>query len=311
MWYSAPRHCCCLVGYLQLIGVMSLLMACSTNREISFFVAGHVHTSLAKKFQQEIPTINSLNLDFGVLTGDVVVDATPENWAAARRILSSLNTPYHVAPGNHDLWAANLEPDEGRRSRPTYRGEQFATIFGGTYSSFSIGDSLFLVLDSVTPNMGAKGNLQEQKAYFSSVLRHQGKYRNIFVFMHYLLFVTPQSKYACLTGHIHYDKGSDSPERNLWKFIESKVIGSKRTKVYVFAGDLGVPSHAERIQVPAIFDQYSNITVVAGGMGNPLQHYWVVRKKARTVDIELIPFDKTLGPLNKEDFALERYEFCR
>ena len=155
------------------------------------------------------------------------------------------------------------------------------------------------------------GNLEEQKTYFSKILEEKDKYKNIFVFMHYLLFVTPESKYECLKGHIHYDHASQTQDANLWKFIESQVLDSEQLNVFVFAGDLGVPDHGDRLQVPAFYDTYSNITLLAGGMGNPLEHYSVVSVTSEGVRIEMVPFDRQLGKLRKEDFGLERYPFCK
>ena len=302
--YSFPQ----LRSLAALVGISLVLFACATNptdEALSFFVAGHVHAWLADEFRREIPILNSHGLDFGVFTGDVVVDAASENWDAAARVLSSLAMPYHIAPGNHDLWQA------GGERGAVYRGEQFSELFGGTYSSFSVGENLFLILDSVTGEMRARSNLEEQKIYFASILQQPERYRNIFVFMHYLLFVTAGSRYECLKGHIHWDKASDSPEHNIWRFIEDLVVEADGSRVYVFAGDLGVADHAGRLQIPAFFDRYRNVTIFAGGMGNPLQHYLIVRIKAAIVEVDMVPFNKSAKPMKAEDFGLQRYEFCR
>lgn len=274
--------------------------------ETVFFVAGHVHAWLAGEFRQAIPRINGLDPDFGVLTGDVVLDSTEENWATARSILAELNAPYFVAPGNHDLYKTGLPLEEASRAA------EFEEMFGARYTSFRDGPNLFLLLDTVTAERGPRGDLDEQMRYFGSVLRENEDVQNVFVFMHYLLFVTPEGRYSCLKGHVHYDHAQSAPDKNLWRFIESQIDVAQGPKVFVFAGDLGTPDEPGRAMAPAFYDRTGNVTIFAGGMGNqPLAHYFVVRVLGERVDVEMVPFDEALGKLRPEDFGFERYPFCR
>lgn len=43
------------------------------------------------------------DVDFVVITGDIVDSATTNNFATAKALLSTLRKPYYVVPGNHDL----------------------------------------------------------------------------------------------------------------------------------------------------------------------------------------------------------------
>jgi len=65
---------------------------------------------------------------FGVLTGDVMVQSTPEYWDSAIIDMNELTMPVYIAAGNYDI------------------GPAFINIFEHYYFSFKQNDDLFIVL---------------------------------------------------------------------------------------------------------------------------------------------------------------------
>lgn len=57
-----------------------------------------------KRLKNSINYINGRSdVDFVVILGDIVDSATTHNFATAKDLLSRLNKPYYIIPGNHDI----------------------------------------------------------------------------------------------------------------------------------------------------------------------------------------------------------------
>lgn len=109
--------------------------------------------SIGLELRSLVSEFNRLDdLDFVVLTGDLVVDPSPPNLEEVRDILNTLRVPYYVIPGNHDL------PDPARSGKPDLPSS-FARVFEGrgpfsgqTYWSEDPKEGWHLVgLDSTVP----------------------------------------------------------------------------------------------------------------------------------------------------------------
>lgn len=252
-----------LMGVSLVLGLLVLLVACTaevpanseaalpsaTSEEViySFFVAGHtygepgvnnegVHPPLESWF----PEVNSRNLDFGVFTGDIVRTSTAADWDEIDADLSELTPRVYFAVGNHDM---------GNR-------ELVVSRYGPTYHSFKHKGDLFIFLDSELDPGNISG---EQLAFLKETLR-SAEARNVFVFLHMLVWVREGTPYYELKGGLNNQKRYDF-RSNFWSEVEP-LLRELDSEVYVTAGDVGV-SWA----MPLFYDHYENIHLIASGMG--------------------------------------------
>lgn len=77
---------------------------------IRFITIGDPHltsNTSADPYNRLTKVVNYINgrsdVDFAVIVGDIVDSATSTNFGAAKALLSKLNKPYYIVPGNHDL----------------------------------------------------------------------------------------------------------------------------------------------------------------------------------------------------------------
>ncbi|MCX9026266.1 MAG: metallophosphoesterase [Candidatus Methanoperedens sp.] len=77
---------------------------------IRFMTVGDPHltsdtsTDPYKRFTRAVNYINGRSdVDFMVVMGDIVDSASSTNFGVAKALLSKLNKPYYIVPGNHDL----------------------------------------------------------------------------------------------------------------------------------------------------------------------------------------------------------------
>jgi outer membrane protein assembly factor BamB/predicted MPP superfamily phosphohydrolase len=111
-------------------------------------------------------TVNSINnnpsISFVVLTGDITEFGSDDELALAKKLLGSLNKPWHIIPGNHDAnWS-----ESGSNS--------FKKIFGAETFSFTFNNYLFLGTAS-GPNMRmSPGQVpREHIVWMDSILNNQ------------------------------------------------------------------------------------------------------------------------------------------
>ena len=111
-------------------------------------------------------TIKSINgnpsISFVVLTGDITEFGSDDELTLAKKLLDSLNKPWHIIPGNHDAnWS-----ESGSNS--------FKKIFGAETFSFTFNNYLFLGTAS-GPNMRmSPGQVpREHIVWMDSILNNQ------------------------------------------------------------------------------------------------------------------------------------------
>ncbi len=82
----------------------------STSNIIRFITIGDPHitsNTSADPYKRLSRAVNYVNgrsdVDFAVIVGDIVDSASSTNFGVARNLLSKLNKPYYIIPGNHDL----------------------------------------------------------------------------------------------------------------------------------------------------------------------------------------------------------------
>ncbi|WP_217642857.1 outer membrane protein assembly factor BamB family protein [Draconibacterium orientale] len=116
----------------------------------------------AEDLVRTVKDINSqANINFVILSGDVTEFGSDEELREAKSILSELNKPWYVVPGNHDSkWS-----ESGNNS--------FVRVFGCEEFSFEAGGYLFIGTAS-GPNMRMAPGLvpHEQIVYLDSVLHN-------------------------------------------------------------------------------------------------------------------------------------------
>ena len=130
------------------LSLVLVLFSCDKNEDgtteespisYSFFIAGHTYGSpgvdndgLHPAFKNKFDLIQSDgHIGFGVLTGDIVITGTEQNWNEVDNDIIDLGLPVYFAAGNHDMTDRVL----------------FESRYGQTYYSFVHQSDLFIVLD--------------------------------------------------------------------------------------------------------------------------------------------------------------------
>jgi len=227
-----------------------LVLALTVNAQepiYSFFSAGHTygspmdhHYGLHYPFVDYIPTINAYpNMEYGFLTGDVVVSPTVEYWDSAQITISSLNMPIYIAAGNHDM------------------SQEFLNRYDTYYSSFIAHNDLFIIL---TPGLNAWNIEGDQLDFLTNTLDdNYEQVNNVFIMLHELIWWSPDNEYSSVDINYvpHYPGSTNFDE------VVKPLLLSYPNKITLFAGDLGCTNQVS----PFMYDSYDNITLIASGMG--------------------------------------------
>ena len=258
--------------------------------EYSFFVAGHtygqpdinndgVHPPFKNKFDliKEDPFI-----ELGILTGDVVIGSTEENWDEIDTDFAELEIPFHIAPGNHDVTDRAL----------------FESRYGPPYHSFTQNEDLFIVLD---PNIDQWNISGDQLTFLRDELNQKARNAdNIFVFFHQILWWTPDN----LFRNFRFNSNLGRAEHiNFWNDVYPLFTGLNN-EVYMFAGDCGAHSMSD----PFMYYTSENVHLIASGMGGGTHDNFVIVEVGidKSVSFKLIAINgndvNALG--NLEDYIL-------
>ncbi len=263
-----------------------------TQREYSFFVAGHVYgtpgleqTGIYPLFVNNFELINTDTLiRFGILPGDITKEGLPEEWNAVEDDLSFLNCTTYFVAGNHDM-----------KNR-----ELFEERYGRTYYSFRCNNDIFIVLDPNIDNWNISG---KQLEFLEGVIINQdSQIRNIFVCFHQLLWWDEDNIYSKIKPNSFSGRADTI---NFWTEIEPVFHDlSPDISVYMFAGDVG----AAYWSADYMYHHYDNITFIATGMGEGEGDNFVIADvyDDGTVDFRLIFLNgEPPGyPGDLEDFVL-------
>ncbi len=222
----------------------------------SFVVAGHVYGSpndqgpgMHPPFVEQFEAFQQQELDFIFLTGDVVFDSIDEQWSAFKSEMESAGTEYRIAPGNHDL--ANPEV--------------YAAQIGSTFSSFSLEDNLFILLDSVSDDWSIE---DEQLEEFISQLEGNN-FQNIFIFVHNPIWWTEDNQFAQVVPNSFANYEGST---NYFADIEPRLKESG-SEVHLFSGDFGANAPSTKLA----FHRDENLHYYMSGMGSGLlDHYLLV-----------------------------------
>ncbi len=235
-----------------------VLFSCDKNEDgtteespisYSFFIAGHTYGSpgvdndgLHPAFKNKFDLIQSDgHIGFGVLTGDIVITGTEQNWNEVDNDIIDLGLPVYFAAGNHDMTDRVL----------------FESRYGQTYYSFVHQSDLFIVLD---PNLDEWNISDDQLQFLENALNSEAQnVNNIFVFFHQVLWWEPDNIYQNVTLN---SLAGRADTINFWNEIEPLFNGLSKP-VHMFAGDVGAFNTGSEF----MYHQYENITLIASGMG--------------------------------------------
>jgi hypothetical protein len=227
------------------------LYAQNDSSSYSFYVAGHTYGApgvnnigFHPAFKQKFGYIQSRpEINFGILTGDIVSqNPIAQDWDEIDADVISLGLPVHFAVGNHDM-----------ENRPL-----FESRYGQTYYHFIHQNDLFIILD---PNIDSWNISGLQKQFLEDVLDTASLTTdNIYVFFHQILWRESNNQFNYIAWNS--SAGRDSTV-NFWPEIEP-LFSSLPNEVIMFAGDLGASWSSD-----ITYDKYSNITLIATGMGHP------------------------------------------
>ncbi len=242
------------------------------NYLYSFFVAGHTYgkpnvdnKGLHPPFKKKFEYLQSrLEIEFGVLTGDIVVESSIQDWDDVDKDIDTLGLPVYFAPGNHDL-----------KDRALY-----SSRYGSPYYSFIKHKDLFIFLDPTKKRWNIKG---AQWEFLRNVVDTSYKrVNNIFVFVHQVLWWEEDNIYANVRPN--YTKWK-AKKTNFWTEVEP-LFHQLPNKVIFFAGDMG----ANRKCDDFMYDSYDNIEFVGSGMGEGKGDNFVIVNvlKNKSVKLELI-----------------------
>ncbi len=240
--------------------------------QYSFFVAGHTYgkpevdnVGFHPPFKEKFELIqNDERMEFGVLTGDIVIYSTVANWDEVDADVELLGEEVYFAVGNHDM-----------TNRPL-----FESRYGDTYRSFIQNGDLYITLD---PNIDQWNISGDQLVFLQNTLQsYAGEVDNIFVFFHQVLWWEPDNIYQNIKSN-SWDGRAE--EINFWTQVEP-LFNDLSNEVYMFAGDVGATLNA----TPYMYHNYNNITLIASGMGKGTHDNFVIVdvKEDKTVSFRLI-----------------------
>ncbi len=265
--------------------------SCQTPKDTSgygFFVAGHVYGAHGESeinigvhppFKDKLGLIkNDPSIAFGVLTGDMVYDATSEKeWYELDADIAAMNKTVYFAPGNHDIGNSK-------------KRALFTKRYGPTYQSFVHNKDLFIILDSnLDPANISGGQLTWLKDEVQSKAKSS---RNIFVFFHHVLWWQKDNRYK--NSPLNSKKGRK--ENNDFFTEIYPLFEARSNEVFLFAGDTGAYDRG------IMYDKTNNITLIASGMGGRKEDNFVIVRVANdgSVSFDLISLNgKTLDGLGK------------
>jgi len=254
------------VKYIFLFLVL-VLFSCDKNEDgtteespisYSFFIAGHTYGSpgvdndgLHPAFKNKFDLIQSDgHIGFGVLTGDIVITGTEQNWNEVDNDIIDLGLPVYFAAGNHDMTDRVL----------------FESRYGQTYYSFVHQSDLFIVLD---PNLDEWNISDDQLQFLENALNSEAQnVNNIFVFFHQVLWWEPDNIYQNVTLN---SLAGRADTINFWNEIEPLFNGLPKP-VHMFAGDVGAFNTGSEF----MYHKYENITLIASGMGGNVRDNFII-----------------------------------
>ncbi|MEV0390855.1 phosphodiester glycosidase family protein [Nonomuraea sp. NPDC050643] len=121
------------------------------------FVAREPDSDIVRNARRTLREIKAADPDFLLINGDLVDEASPEDFALAKRILDEElggTVKYHYVPGNHEVMGGKID--------------NFRAVFGDTYKTFDHKGTRFVTLD--TSRLTLRGGGYDQVAMLRAEL---------------------------------------------------------------------------------------------------------------------------------------------
>lgn len=170
---------------LAFLLILSVAFACQRTNEPFTFVhlsdpqlgmGGYEHD--VHMLKAAVDTINSMDCDFVLVAGDLVHHAADSAFEDFLQIISALEIPYYLVPGNHDIGGTPTD------SSLAYYREQF----GDDYYAFSHKGVRFIATNSLLWKSELNGESEKHDEWFEQTLV-EGSDDPSVVFGHFPIYI--------------------------------------------------------------------------------------------------------------------------
>jgi serine/threonine-protein phosphatase CPPED1 len=171
-----------------LIALFALcLVSCNSVKPFTFVqmcdpqlgFGGYAKDSLA--LAEAVSKINSLHPDFVVVCGDLVHIPGEKSYSDFKTIISGLEMPYYLAPGNHDMGSYSRDPKPD--SIDYYR-----SVIGKDYYSFTYHNYSFVVVNTTLWADPVPGETEKEDSWLKQTLSDLDPRDSLIVIAHHQLF---------------------------------------------------------------------------------------------------------------------------
>jgi len=272
-------HTLCLIAIV--FSFQTELIA-QSNNYYSIIVAGHAYGShtginigLHPIFLERLNSEFDSTLSFFVLTGDIVNNSTEESWQQVETEMEFFSLPYYYVMGNHDNNSIGYNV--------------FNQKFGNDYYAFDHGKDRFIILNSTEQDRSISAN---QFEFLKNEMAKDGEIENVFIFFHEVLW-NSHKKYKGVKSNSRSRYNQMVNYSNYWSDIHPFLEQQSNKNIFVIAGDVAGNTDA----VPAFYDQWDHITLIASGMGEVEDENYLKIKIYENSNVELclIPLNKTVA----------------
>jgi len=228
------------IKYLLIIVLLTYCVSCDKKKQEPFSFAQLCDTQLGmggyehdiKTFEQAVQQINSLNVDFVVICGDLVHHANDSSYTDFKRIMNGFKMPCYPAAGNHDVG-----------KKPTDSTLQYyRKTIGKDYYTFDNKGYAFVVSNTQLWKVEVDKESEKHDLWFKNTLDSIGKNTPVFVVGHYPIFIkSPDEK------EVYF---------NLPMATRKKILGLFK--------EYNVEAYLSGHKHETIINNYENIQLVSG-----------------------------------------------
>lgn len=179
------------------------LYSCKENSEKKLFSAAFItdihlqpEKNAIKGFRKVIDTLNTLNVDFTITGGDLIMDALGQTYERSDSLYNlyieeskSIKSKIYNTPGNHELYGVYIN-DSAISNHPEYGINMYKKKLGKDYYTFSHKGWQFVILNSIKET--------KDKKYIGFIDSNQIKWLNK------ISDTIPKNKPIAITSHIPF-----------------------------------------------------------------------------------------------------------